>query len=102
MMGRSTTFDADQARWELLKECQHIAPPELTAKQDFALGIDAVNLENRRSVAPATPPLGAASLQTTSAVVDHGQRRKTQKGTRMSGLEPRRGQSPQWHPHGCA
>jgi hypothetical protein len=47
MMRRRTGLDANQTRLQLLKECQHIAPLELTSKQDFAFGIDAVNLENR-------------------------------------------------------
>ena len=51
MMRRGAGFNADQAWRQLLK-----GAASLTAKQDFALGIDAVNLENRRSVAPATPP----------------------------------------------
>jgi hypothetical protein len=53
MMGRSTSFDTGQARWQLLKECQHIAPLELASKDDKALRIDTVDLKNRlRDVGP--------------------------------------------------
>jgi hypothetical protein len=44
MMRRSAGFDTDQARWQLLEECQYVAPLELTAEDDSALRIDAVNL----------------------------------------------------------
>src|ERR1700685_522457 len=47
MMRRGAGFDADQARWQLLKECQHVAPLELTADDDIASRIDAVNLKDR-------------------------------------------------------
>src|ERR1700685_3732875 len=47
MMRRGAGFDADQARWQLLKECQHVAPLELTADDDIARSIDAVNLKDR-------------------------------------------------------
>src|SRR6266568_4382565 len=40
-------FDTNQARWQLLKECQYIATLELTTEDDIALGTDAVDLENR-------------------------------------------------------
>src|ERR1700691_3695998 len=47
MMRRGAGFDADQARWQLLKECQHVAPLELTADDDIARSIDAVTLKDR-------------------------------------------------------
>jgi hypothetical protein len=47
MMRRSAGLDTNQARRQLLEKCQHVAPLELTAKDDIALRIDAVNLENR-------------------------------------------------------
>jgi len=55
-----------------------------------------------RSVAPATPPSPAGSLQTTVAGVDRGPRPKTQTSTGTSGLEPDTDRSPKWRPHGCA
>ena len=42
-----------------------------------------------RSVAPATPPSGAGSLQTRAAVGDRDPRQETQTSSRMSELEPR-------------
>src|ERR1700734_1858621 len=47
MMRRGARFDADQTRWQLLKECQHVAPLELTADDDIASRIDAMNLKDR-------------------------------------------------------
>jgi hypothetical protein len=47
MMRRSTGFDTNQARWQLLEECHYKAALELTTQDDFALGIDAVDLKNR-------------------------------------------------------
>jgi hypothetical protein len=47
MMRRGACFDADQARWQLPKECQHLAPLELTTDDDIASRIDAVNLKDR-------------------------------------------------------
>src|ERR1700688_3539590 len=47
MMRRGASFDTDQARRQLLEECQHVAPLELTTEGDIALRIDAVNLKNR-------------------------------------------------------
>src|SRR6202051_4441737 len=46
-MRRSTSFDTDQARRLLLKECQYLATLELTTEDDIALLIDAVNLKHR-------------------------------------------------------
>src|ERR1700733_12688143 len=47
MMRRGAGFDADQARWQLLKEYQHVTPLELTADDDIASRIDAMNLKDR-------------------------------------------------------
>jgi hypothetical protein len=47
MMRRGASFDTNQARWQLLEECQYIATLELTTEDDIALGIDAVDLKNR-------------------------------------------------------
>src|SRR5579863_2001231 len=47
MMRRGASFNTDQAWWELLKECQYVAPLELTADNDVALRIDAMNLKDR-------------------------------------------------------
>jgi hypothetical protein len=47
MMRRRAGFDANQARRQLLEKGQHVAPLELASKDDFALRIDAVDLENR-------------------------------------------------------
>src|ERR1700677_4353984 len=47
MMRRGAGFNADQARWQLLEEYQHVAALELTTEDDIALRIDAVNLKNR-------------------------------------------------------
>src|SRR6516225_1886720 len=55
----------------------------------------------RRSAVLATPPLDAWLQRTTTAGVDHGSLLETQTGTRTSGSEPHRDQSPQWHSHGC-
>ena len=46
-MRRRAGFDTNQARRQLLEECQHVAPLELTTEGDIALRIDAVNLKNR-------------------------------------------------------
>jgi hypothetical protein len=51
MMGRSASFDTNQARWQLLEECQHIATLELTAEDDIALRIDA-ETEKQTSLYP--------------------------------------------------
>src|SRR5580700_3397995 len=47
MMRRGAGFNADQAGWQLLKECQHVTPLELTTDDDIASRIDAVNLKDR-------------------------------------------------------
>src|SRR5580704_19610728 len=47
MMRRSAGFDTDQARWQLLKEHQHVASPELPTNDYIALRIDAMNLKDR-------------------------------------------------------
>ena len=46
MMRRGAGFDSDQARWQLLEECQHITTLELATEDHIALRIDAVNLKN--------------------------------------------------------
>ena len=55
-----------------------------------------------RSVGPATPPSDAGSPQTTAAAAVRGPQQEMQTGTRRSGSEPRRDQSQQSPPHGCA
>ena len=47
MMRRGAGFDADQAPWQLLEECQHVASLDLTADDDIAIRIDAVNMKDR-------------------------------------------------------
>ena len=47
MMRRGAGFDTNQARRQLLEEGQDVAPLELTAEDDIAFRIDAVNLKNR-------------------------------------------------------
>ncbi len=47
MMRRSAGFDTNQARRQLLEECQNVATLDLTTEDDIALRIDAVNLKNR-------------------------------------------------------
>jgi hypothetical protein len=47
MVRRGAGFDADQTRWQLLKERQNIPTLYLTADDHLALRIDAVDLENR-------------------------------------------------------
>ena len=37
---------ADQTRWQLGKECEHLLASELPGNTDPALGVDAVNLEH--------------------------------------------------------
>src|SRR5215470_17452740 len=46
-MRRRTGLDANQARRQLLKKRQNITPLELTANNNIAIRIDAVNLKNR-------------------------------------------------------
>ena len=46
IMRRCTGLDANQARWQLLKERQNISSLELTAHNDIAIRIDAMNLEH--------------------------------------------------------
>jgi hypothetical protein len=45
-MGRDTCFYADQARWQLLEERQHITAFQLTAEDYIAFRIDTVNLKD--------------------------------------------------------
>src|SRR5262245_66472941 len=46
-MRRSAGLDPDQARRQLLKECQNVAPPQLTADDHLAFTIHAVDLKHR-------------------------------------------------------
>ena len=46
IMCRRAGFDTDQARWQLLKERQHIAALELPADNHHTVSIHAVNLKN--------------------------------------------------------
>jgi hypothetical protein len=46
-MRRGAGFDADQARRQLLKECQHVSTLELAPQHDIAFHIDTVNLKHR-------------------------------------------------------
>src|SRR5215468_12294534 len=46
IMRRCTGLDANQARWQLLKERQNISSLELTANNYLAIRIDTMNLEN--------------------------------------------------------
>jgi hypothetical protein len=46
-MQRRASFDTDQARRQLLEECQYVAPLELTPEKHISLRIDAMNLESR-------------------------------------------------------
>jgi len=47
MMRRGASFDTNQARWQLLEECQYMTTLELTTEDDITSGIDAMDLENR-------------------------------------------------------
>jgi hypothetical protein len=47
MMRLGAGVNADQAGWQLLKECQHVTPLELTTYDDIASRIDAMNLKDR-------------------------------------------------------
>ena len=47
MMRRRTRFNADEARWQLLKERQDVAALELTANNDIPCGVDAMDLKDR-------------------------------------------------------
>jgi hypothetical protein len=44
---RDTGLDAHQTRWQLLEECQDIAPLQLTADDHLASAINAVHLKYR-------------------------------------------------------
>jgi hypothetical protein len=46
MVRRCAGLDANQARWQLLKERQNISSLELTAHHYIAICIDAVNVEH--------------------------------------------------------
>jgi hypothetical protein len=46
-MRRGTSFDANQARRQLLEECQDVTALQLAAEDYLALRINAVNLKNR-------------------------------------------------------
>jgi hypothetical protein len=47
MVRRGASLDANQARWQLLKERQHVATLQLAADNHPAGGINSVDLENR-------------------------------------------------------
>src|SRR5712672_3317563 len=47
IMRRRTGLDTNEARRQLLKERQHIPPLQLTAKNNIAIRINAVDLKNR-------------------------------------------------------
>src|ERR1700730_6024158 len=47
MVRRGASLDANQAGWQLLKECQHVAALQLAADDHLAGGINPVDLENR-------------------------------------------------------
>src|SRR5262249_56401391 len=47
MMRRRAGLYANEARRQLLKECQNVAAVQLTAHHHIAVRVDAVNLENR-------------------------------------------------------
>jgi hypothetical protein len=47
MMRRSTSLNANQAWWQLLKESQDRPPLQLTSDDHLAASVNAVNLENR-------------------------------------------------------
>jgi hypothetical protein len=47
VMRRSAGLDANQARRQLLKESQNVAPPQLTADNHLAFGIRAMDLKHR-------------------------------------------------------
>jgi hypothetical protein len=46
IMRRCTGLDANQARWQLLKERQNVSSLELTAHNYIAICIDTMNLKN--------------------------------------------------------
>jgi hypothetical protein len=46
MVRRGASLDANQAWWQLLKECQHVATLQLAADDHLAGGIDSVHLED--------------------------------------------------------
>ena len=48
MVRRGAGFNTNQARGQLLEECQNVATLELPTKDDIALRIDAMNLKNGR------------------------------------------------------
>src|SRR6516162_8618420 len=47
MMGGGARFDPDKTRRKLLKEREHVATLELTAKHNLPIRIDAMNLKHR-------------------------------------------------------
>ena len=46
MMRRGASLDANQARWQLLKERQNVAALQLTAEDHLPISINAVNLKD--------------------------------------------------------
>src|SRR5262249_16903707 len=49
MMRRSAGFDANEARRQLLKECQYVSALELTTNDDITCRVNSVDLKNRLS-----------------------------------------------------
>src|SRR3972149_5427442 len=47
MMRRGASLDTNEARRQLLEECQDVAPLQLTADEHPAFRVDAVHLKNR-------------------------------------------------------
>jgi hypothetical protein len=47
MMRRRASLNTDQAWWQLLKECQHVATLQLAADDHLAGGINSVDLKDR-------------------------------------------------------
>jgi len=47
VVGRGASLYANQAWWQLLKECQDVTTLQLTANGHLASGINSVNLEDR-------------------------------------------------------
>src|ERR1043166_1209122 len=87
-MRRSTRFDANQARRQLLEENQHVPPLQLTPQDDIALRVNAVNLKHRlrdietdrrdrlhgwllRIVGALTAPLGGGAVHSIMSGLMH-------------------------------
>ena len=52
MVRRGASLDANQAGWQLLKECQHVATLQLAADDHLAASVNAMNLESRLGDSP--------------------------------------------------